>query len=109
MGSAMADTLDGGAGDDFIHDGAGADTLRGGAGADVFVFARDGAVDVIADFQDGLDRIDVSAWGRIYTASALSISPTATGAEVVYGDERLIIHSMNGAPLLELTDADFIF
>ena len=109
MGSAMADTLDGGAGDDFIHDGAGADTLRGGAGADVFVFARDGAVDVIADFQDGLDRIDVSAWGRIYTASVLSISPTATGAEVVYGDERLIIHSMNGAPLLELTDADFIF
>lgn len=109
LGSAMADTLDGGGGDDFIHDGAGADTLRGRAGADVFVFARDGALDVIADFQTGIDRIDVSAWGRIYSASALQISQTATGAEVIYGDERLIIHSMNGAPLTALGDNDFLF
>jgi len=83
--------------------------LRGGAGADVFVFARDGAVDVIADFQAGIDRIDISAWGRIYSAAALQISQTATGAEVIYGDERLIIHSMNGAPLTALGDNDFLF
>ena len=108
IGSDIADVLNGGAGDDFLHDGAGADTLTGGAGADVFVFARDGAVDVITDFEAGLDRIDVSAWGRIYAASALNITATDTGADVVYGDERIIITSVAGTPL-SLTDGDFIF
>ena len=29
---------------------------------------------IVPDFQDGIDRLDVSDWGRIYTASALNIS-----------------------------------
>ena len=110
-GSAGADSLSAGGGDDFLNDGAGADTMTGGAGADVFVFCRDGAVDRITDFQDGIDRIDISDWGRIYSTAALTFITTATGAEVVYGDERLIITSSTGAPLTTaaLTDADFIF
>ena len=108
IGSAGDDMINGGAGNDFLHDGAGADTLTGGAGADVFVFARDGAVDAITDFEAGLDRIDVSTWGRIYSASALNITATSTGAEVVYGDERIIITAATGTPLM-LTDSDFIF
>lgn len=61
------DLLEGGAGDDTLVGGGGADILEGGPGADVFVFAsfgqsRPGAGrrDVITDFDDSLDRIDLS-------------------------------------------------
>ena len=108
MGSAEAETLSGGAGDDHLHDGAGGDLMLGGAGADVFVLARDGAVDRIGDFQDGVDLIDLSDWGRIYGAAELTITRTLKGAEIVYGTESLTITKIsNGA--LDLTDADFLF
>ena len=108
IGSDLADTLQGGAGDDDLHDGRGDDLLVGGAGADVFVFGRDGNADRIGDFQDGIDRLDVSDWGRIYTASALNITITAFGAVVSYGAESLTI-TKSGAAALQLTDADFLF
>ncbi len=108
MGSDLADTLQGSAGDDFLHDGGGGDLLVGGAGADVFVFDRDGSADRIGYFQDGVDRLDVSEWGRIYTASALNIAITASGAVVSYGAESLTI-TKSGAAALQLTDADFLF
>ena len=84
---------------------------RGGAGADVFVFASDRAVDRISDFEDGVDRIDVSDWGRIYSRDALTITATSTGAEISFGAERLIITSVTTTSLAAsaFTDADFVF
>ena len=108
IGGAGADTLSGGAGDDFLHDRAGVDHLTGGAGADTFVMARDGQADYIHDFQQGLDHIDLSDWGRIYSAAGLTITATATGATVSYGAEVLDITSATGSSLT-LTDADFLF
>ncbi len=111
LGSNAAETLQGGAGDDFLHDGGGADVLFGGAGADVFVLSRDGQQDRIADFTDGADKIDLSDWGMIYSAAALSIQSTATGARISFGGEVLIIDTANGTALnaTNLTDADFLF
>lgn len=91
-----------------MHDGGGADVLTGGAGADVFVFCRDGEADRIADFQPGIDKIDVSDWGRIYTAGALSISPISGGALVSYGSESLTVMNAGGGAL-SLGEADFLF
>lgn len=62
------DTIVGGAGNDTIYGGAGFDRMTGGGGSDVFVFsalshmARPGDVrfDVITDFQQGSDLIDLS-------------------------------------------------
>ena len=108
IGSAGVDMLFGGAGDDFLHDGAGSDQMTGGAGADTFVLARDGQADHIQDFQQGLDHIDLSDWGRIYSAASLTITSTATGAVISYGDERLELTSSAGLALT-LTDADFLF
>ncbi|MEN9849901.1 MAG: hypothetical protein RL128_64, partial [Pseudomonadota bacterium] len=108
IGSASADTLQGGAGDDYLHDGGDNDLLFGGSGADVFVFGRDDSPDRIGDFQAGTDKLDVSDWGRIYTAMALDITPTPTGAVVSYGTETLTITRAGGGSL-SLTDADFLF
>lgn len=66
-GKGGNDTIDGGAGNDTIIGGMGYDILTGGAGKDSFVFRsaaeigdRPGARDVITDFTQGQDKIDLS-------------------------------------------------
>ena len=64
-GDKGADTLRGGGGDDTLTGSSDADTIWGGAGADVFEYLRisdsaPSARDTIRDFQQGLDRIDLS-------------------------------------------------
>ena len=66
-GGSSNDALNGGIGADTLIGGRGADTLSGGAGRDMFVF-NDVAdlgnslalTDVILDFEQGVDRIDLS-------------------------------------------------
>ncbi|MCO4891443.1 VCBS domain-containing protein [Cupriavidus sp. WGtm5] len=79
------DTVYGEGGNDTIAGGGGADTLRGGSGRDTFVYnavadSTAAAMDVIADFQRGTDRLDLRPvlgdtgfqWG--------GLTPTAHGA-----------------------------
>jgi Ca2+-binding RTX toxin-like protein len=61
------DTLDGGPGNDFLVGGRGKDQLTGGGDADAFVYAAlsDSGItastrDLIADFELGLDKIDLT-------------------------------------------------
>jgi Ca2+-binding RTX toxin-like protein len=62
------DVISGGNGNDIIFGGLGADTLGGGEGSDTFVFSSLDASeftggkpqDVITDFQQGWDKIDMS-------------------------------------------------
>ncbi len=110
-GSGAAQVLDGAGGDDWIFDGAGADTLTGGAGADVFLFAADGVMDTITDFELHKDRINLSDWGRIYSAAALTITPSANGATLSWGGQSITIISATGHSLsaASFTDDDFIF
>jgi len=67
FGGQGNDTLSGGNGNDTLTGGRGVDTLTGGADADKFQFdaAADsdpdlGGRDVITDFQQGMDKIDLS-------------------------------------------------
>ena len=98
-GGAGQDVLTGGAGRDILLDGTGMDTLSGGADADIFVLVLDGADDTILDYQAGIDRLDLTAWGRIYSVGDLSILPTATGAIISYLGEVLVVQSANGQPI----------
>jgi len=64
-GAAGHDSLSGGAGADTLTGGSGVDLLTGGAGADLFDFnltsdSHVGARDRIADFQIGVDRVDLA-------------------------------------------------
>lgn len=63
-GDAGNDSLYGGAGNDLLNGGAGDDLLMGGAGSDVFEFYRGSGRDVIADFTNGIDRIEIDGLGR---------------------------------------------
>ena len=67
-GGAGDDILSGGNGNDIIHGGSGADLLTGGLNSDTFIFFSpdDSRIvggkpeDVITDFQQGTDKIDLS-------------------------------------------------
>ncbi|MGB7317749.1 MAG: calcium-binding protein [Planktotalea sp.] len=99
IGGAGNDTITGGNGADMILDGAGLDLMTGGNGADVFILSRDGTRDDILDFDPSMDRIDLSGWGRLYDVSALTWSIRNNGAEITYGDEILVIRTINNTTL----------
>ena len=119
-GTALADRLVGAGGNevlsgmdgaDFLHDGSGADTLTGGRGADTFVLCGDTSTDEINDFENGLDRIDLSDWGMLYDVSALTITATAHGATVSFNGQVLEITTTTGVSLVagSMTNEDFVF
>jgi Ca2+-binding RTX toxin-like protein len=68
-GGAGNDHLNGGVGRDFLSGGLGEDTLTGGEGRDVFAFQRGSGVDHITDFEWGVDKIDLRAFGPRHGAS----------------------------------------
>ncbi|TCS18439.1 calcium-binding protein [Caulobacter sp. BK020] len=79
IGTAAYDRLVGETGDDVIIGAAGSDNLTGGAGADTFLYRHtsdslSSDYDIIADFEQGVDVIDLSAIG------AFSISLIHSGS-----------------------------
>lgn len=72
FGGAGHDKLIGGAGKDRLSGDGGKDRLEGGHGADIFVFAPDFGKDVILDFEDGKDSIDLSGFNFDSVAEALA-------------------------------------
>jgi Ca2+-binding RTX toxin-like protein len=108
-GSAARETLQGGGGDDFIFSGGGADVMTGGSGADVFVLAEASDNIRITDFELHSDRIDLSAWGRIYATSALTINPTSNGALVQFNGHSLTLVSGHSMTAASFFDSDFSF
>uniref|UniRef100_UPI0010802612 M10 family metallopeptidase C-terminal domain-containing protein n=1 Tax=Roseovarius aestuariivivens TaxID=1888910 RepID=UPI0010802612 len=109
-GGAASERLISGAGGDVLTDGAGADTLAGGAGADVFVFAADGATDVITDFQPGLDRLDLSGWTFLRNAGQLTFHARPDRIEIAFRNEVLRVQSASGDALTadEVLSAGFL-
>jgi Ca2+-binding RTX toxin-like protein len=98
-GAAGNDWLSGGAGRDVLMDGAGVDRLTGGAGRDIFVLAADRQSDTITDFEPGIDRLDLSGWANLRSPWQLQVTPTATGAEIRYLSEVLILQTATGQSL----------
>ncbi|MEM9141234.1 MAG: M10 family metallopeptidase C-terminal domain-containing protein, partial [Pseudomonadota bacterium] len=109
-GTGGNDKLIGTGAAEAISDFSGVDNLWGRGGADVFVMAADGQSDSIKDFQDGRDRIDLSAWG-VTEFSDLTLSTHASGKTILrYGSEALSIN--DGAwtlPASSFSAEDFIF
>jgi serralysin len=86
----------GGGGDDRINGNQVDNLLTGGSGTDTFIFANDGSVDTITDFDSGVDAIDVTELG--VTQDAVSIRGrdifVTVGTDVVHiiaqGEQVLI-------------------
>ena len=91
------DFLDGNAGDDELRGGAGDDDLWGGAGDDVFRFNFDHGDDIIADFTDGEDLIDLS----VFVTGDDLLDPT--GFDALSGFDELVVSSDSGGVTIDLT------
>lgn len=112
-GSQHENWLLGGAGDDILNGGGGRDVLFGEAGADVFVFERGTSADVIGDFQVGVDRIDLSAFGLTWQDVLNSMhengGTTAIdlgGGDPLFNNGDMIV--LNGVARASLSERDFI-
>jgi Ca2+-binding RTX toxin-like protein len=85
-GDAGHDTIDGGAGADEIWGGQGDDVMIGGDGADWFYFQNWSdfyEIDTIKDFEQGVDKIDVSAIDArpdLYGNQAFTFDATPDGS-----------------------------
>ena len=95
----IAAIANGGPGRDIVTDTAGSDTRRGGGGADLFVPTADGRADHIADFQLGLDLLDLSLWPMFRGLHQLGIEETPTGLRLSFGNEVLTVSAVPGVDL----------
>jgi Ca2+-binding RTX toxin-like protein len=98
LGLGGSDTLDGGVGNDVLVGGLGRDLLTGGLGRDIFKL--DGAADSpagvgrdrITDFQSGVDRIDLSAFGEEFVyLGKRAFSGAGNEVHYVKGQNGLIV------------------
>jgi ELWxxDGT repeat protein len=105
-GEAGDDTLVGGAGDDTIVGGTGADKLTGGAGtdnlfggngsntgdgaADTFVFTAGWGTDFVYGFDDGTDKLDMTASGATQF-SQLTVTSSNGNADIDFGTNHIIV------------------
>lgn len=117
-GNTISSLLDGGSGNDTVTGsgfadtvvgGTGADRVTGGGGNDVFVFGRDhgAAADVVTDFTDGSDHLDLGAFS-LTPAGLQTLIAASSG-------DRLALSSIGGRDVIlagvdvhDLTAADFI-
>ncbi len=98
--------------DDTIVYSGGNDILTGGLGADIFEFNFGSGNDVVTDFTDGADLIDLSATGL--TFADLTVSNTGSGDTLIGYDDGnastpLDELTLTGISAAQITASDFVF
>ena len=92
--------------DDRLTGGLGDDTMTGGAGADSFAINAGDGIDTITDFEDGIDRIDLSGMDRTAAARAVLEAIAHTPATGPAGT-KLVFADGSSVTVLGLARADF--
>ncbi|MGB5869850.1 MAG: calcium-binding protein, partial [Albidovulum sp.] len=94
-------TIYGGAGDDILVAGgtAGSAVLYGGAGRDIFVLGSSPTTLQIADYEVGIDRLDLTSFLLLRNTGQLVITSTASGADITYLTTTIHVESASGNPI----------
>lgn len=120
FGGVDNDTLDGGsdndalfgeAGADVISGGVGFDVLVGGAGADRFRFLVGAEVERIADFEDGVDLIDMSGHGGVNSFADVVVRQAGANVKIIEAADRASADFivLVGFDATNVSAADFVF
>lgn len=96
------DSIQGGVGDDTLFGGRGSDTLTGGDGADIF---RMSSSDIVTDFEDGVDLIELVDNER---TSFDDLDFTQTGENMYFLDNLGNIMILRGVNVSDISAADFV-
>ena len=103
-GGGGADRLEGGGGNDTLTGGRGDDELKGGGGRDVFRFKTGDGDDTILDFQQGRDRIEITAGANDF--GDLTIRQSDADVLISFANNQITVETDNAGAF---TAADFIF
>ena len=104
-------TLSGDAGDDLLQGGRGDDQLTGGDGVDTFIFGAswtnpvDGFEDLIFDFEDGLEKIDLRTSGLTFADLTIGDDGFGFSAIITSSAGRIEVNGLAG----RITIDDFLF
>ena len=110
-GGAGFDYLRGGPGDDDLVAGEGMDVMYGGTGQDTFIFSPSnvgGAI--IADFNNGEDKIDLTAFAGINSMDDLDIISHGDNVRIdASGSDYLTTIILSDFDINNLDNSDFLF
>jgi Ca2+-binding RTX toxin-like protein len=117
-GEAGNDTLVGNAGNDTLVGGPGADRLTGGPGtdniygniggggdgaADTYVFDPNWGTDFVYDFDNGVDKFDMTTLGT--TFAALTVTNSGPHAQIAFAGNLIVV--VNAAGQIDAGDFQF--
>ncbi|MEM9220463.1 MAG: S8 family serine peptidase [Cyanobacteria bacterium P01_F01_bin.150] len=104
LGGIGSDVLNGGIGDDVLDGGPGKDHLFSGPGSDHIVLRPGQGLDLIFDFEDGVDTFLLDE----LTFAQLQLDPSSLGVMIQDAVTGIPIAQVIGASAVELTEADFM-
>lgn len=104
LGQVSNDTLVGGNGDDLLNGGQGNDSLAGGTGSDTYVLTAGEGTDTITKFQNGPDRIGLSAG---LTFNQLNIAQGTNTTLISITNSNELLANLTGIQSNLITSADF--
>jgi Ca2+-binding RTX toxin-like protein len=106
LGQLGNDRLFGGSGNDLLHGGRGNDRMTGGNGADTFVFKRGDGHDMIRDFAEGVDVVDLSAFSMSFAKLSTMMQDDAGDVLITFaGGATLRIENISTT---DLDASDFL-
>lgn len=110
IGEGGNDRLVGGGGDDILIGGDGNDVMTGGSGADQFVFDTWFRDDVITDFEDGVDQLDMR---ELFDVNVIALGDYFTELGTADDDQVLFSYGLNqivirGVDLADIDTSDFV-
>ncbi len=106
-GNEGNDTLDGKGGNDTLLGRQGNDTMTGGAGADKFRYTEASFdQDIITDFEDGIDKIDLTGSGLVFGDFTVSQQGTDTLVSLANDSHDILLRNIVET---NITSEDFIF
>ncbi len=103
FGGKGNDQIFGDNGDDFLSGDRDTDTLTGGGGKDTFALITGGGIDIITDFENGVDLIQLPS--GVNSVSLQSIGANTQIADSVTGE---IFAQINNLVASSLTSASFV-
>ena len=108
IGSEHDDHITGDAGANRLTGGAGDDRLMGGAGSDRFIFASGNGDDIIHDFTDGEDLIDLTGFD-LTGFSELTMRSDEAGVVIDLSGHGGGTILLDGASMATMDETDFLF
>ena len=108
MGNAVANRLNGGEDADRLAGREGKDRLTGGTEADTFVFQAGWDADKIMDFENGIDHIDLKAFGLTFDQVKVHASVSVSGQDIILHFGQGDVLTIKNFAMTDVDSTDFI-